>query len=105
LASGSFRHPEETRDAVSAALNVGYRHIDTAAAYGNERQVGEAVHGSGVGDVFLETKIWISDYGLFDFELSDEQVTAIDGLDTGHRGGPEPEAITLDAFGREVPEA
>ena len=35
---------------------------------------------------------------VFDFELSDEQVRAIDGLDTGHRGGPEPEAITLDAF-------
>jgi diketogulonate reductase-like aldo/keto reductase len=42
---------------------------------------------------------------VFDFELSDEQVTAIDGLDTGHRGGPEPETITLDAFGREIPEA
>jgi hypothetical protein len=29
----------------------------------------------------------------------------IDGLDTGHRGGPEPDAITLEAFGREIPEA
>ncbi|MEZ5124549.1 MAG: aldo/keto reductase, partial [Solirubrobacterales bacterium] len=34
--------PDETRDAVRAALDAGYRHIDTAAAYGNERQVGEA---------------------------------------------------------------
>jgi diketogulonate reductase-like aldo/keto reductase len=57
LGLGVFQTPpEETRDAVSAALDVGYR----AAAYGNEGQVGEAVHGSGVGDVFLETKIWIS---------------------------------------------
>src|SRR3954449_935401 len=57
--------PDETRDAVAAALDTGYRHIDTAAAYGNERQVGEAVRASAIGRaaVFLETKIWISDYG------------------------------------------
>jgi diketogulonate reductase-like aldo/keto reductase len=57
--------PEETRDAVRAALDAGYRHIDTAAAYGNERQVGEAVHSAGLDQskVFLETKIWINDYG------------------------------------------
>ena len=57
--------PDETRSAVSAALDIGYRHIDTAAAYGNEREVGEAVHASEVGRaaVFLETKIWVSDYG------------------------------------------
>jgi diketogulonate reductase-like aldo/keto reductase len=57
--------PDETRDAVAAALSTGYRHIDTAAAYGNEREVGEAVKASGLdrSEVFLETKIWISDYG------------------------------------------
>ena len=57
--------PEETRSAVVAALGIGYRHIDTAAAYGNEREVGEAVHASkgGRAAVFLETKVWISDYG------------------------------------------
>src|SRR6201984_2070413 len=57
--------PEETRSAVAAALGTGYRHIDTAAAYGNEREVGEAVHASkgGRAAVFLETKVWISDYG------------------------------------------
>ena len=42
---------------------------------------------------------------VFDFELSDEQMTAVDELDTGRRGGPEPDAITLEAFGREIPEA
>ncbi len=57
--------PDETRSAVAAALDAGYRHIDTAAAYGNEREVGEAVHASkgGRAAVFLETKVWISDYG------------------------------------------
>ncbi|MGK5677878.1 aldo/keto reductase [Actinoplanes sp. URMC 104] len=68
--------PEETRDAVLAALSTGYRHIDTAAAYGNEREVGEAIAKSGVdrSEVFIETKIWISDYGydetLHGFEKS-----------------------------------
>jgi 2,5-diketo-D-gluconate reductase A len=57
--------PEETIDAVEAALAVGYRHIDTAAAYGNEREVGEGIRRSGLdrADVFIETKVWISDYG------------------------------------------
>jgi diketogulonate reductase-like aldo/keto reductase len=57
--------PDETRAAVAAALDNGYRHIDTAAAYGNERQVGEALASADVprADVFVETKTWISDYG------------------------------------------
>jgi len=57
--------PEETTDAVEAALSVGYRHIDTAAVYGNEREVGEGIRRSGLdrSEVFIETKIWISDYG------------------------------------------
>ena len=57
--------PDETRAAVEAALETGYRHIDTAAAYGNEREVGEAIRRSGLdrSEVFVETKIWISDYG------------------------------------------
>jgi diketogulonate reductase-like aldo/keto reductase len=66
LGLGVFQTPpDETRDAVRAALGAGYRHIDTAAAYGNERQVGEAVHAYDLdrSEVFLETKIWISDYG------------------------------------------
>jgi diketogulonate reductase-like aldo/keto reductase len=42
---------------------------------------------------------------VFDFELSADEMIAIDGLETGQRGGPEPEAITLEAFGREIPEA
>jgi diketogulonate reductase-like aldo/keto reductase len=41
---------------------------------------------------------------VFDFELHAEEMAAIDSLDTGDRGGPEPDAITLEAFGREIPE-
>ena len=66
LGFGVFQTPpDETRSAVEAALAAGYRHIDTAAAYGNERQVGDAILKSGVdrADIFVETKIWISDYG------------------------------------------
>jgi diketogulonate reductase-like aldo/keto reductase len=42
---------------------------------------------------------------VFDFELSSEEMAAIDDLDTGRRGGPEPDAITLEDFGREIPGA
>jgi len=42
---------------------------------------------------------------VFEFELSTEGMAAIDGLDTGRRGGPVPDAITLEAFGREIPAA
>ena len=44
-------------------------------------------------------------FDVFDFELIDGQLAAIDALDTGKRGGPEPADITLAAFGREIPEA
>jgi len=42
---------------------------------------------------------------VFDFDLSAEEITKIDSLDTGHRGGPEPGAVTLEAFSRDIPEA
>jgi diketogulonate reductase-like aldo/keto reductase len=227
LGLGVFQTPpDETGAAMSAALKAGYRHIDIAAAYGNERQVGEAVASSGLdqSEVFLETKIWISDYGydetlhgfnfmvdhlttlldnasvvpavnqievhpyftqpkvqalnaahgiltqvwspiggvtlygdrhtstlqdptishiarahgktpaqvmlrwhlqqgrsvipkstkpariaenidVFDFDLTTGELAAIDALDTGQRGGPEPETITLETDGRPIPEA
>ena len=66
LGFGVFQTPpDETIAAVGSALAVGYRHVDTAAAYGNEREVGEALRRSGVdrSEVFVETKVWISDYG------------------------------------------
>jgi 2,5-diketo-D-gluconate reductase A len=63
---GVFQTPrKDTEQAVSAALEVGYRHIDTAAAYGNEREVGRAVKKSGIprDQVFLVTKLWNADQG------------------------------------------
>jgi diketogulonate reductase-like aldo/keto reductase len=50
---------------VEAALSVGYRHIDTAAAYFNEKEVGEGLANSDVDrtEIFVGTKIWITDYG------------------------------------------
>ena len=44
-------------------------------------------------------------FDVFDFELSDDELAAIDALDTGVRGGPEPADITLENFGRPIPEA
>ena len=57
--------PENTIAAVTAALDDGYRLLDTAAAYGNEQEVGQAIRRSGIGrsEIFIETKLWISDYG------------------------------------------
>jgi 2,5-diketo-D-gluconate reductase A len=66
LGFGVFQTPpEETIAAVENALETGYRHVDTAAAYGNERAVGEAIRGSGLArdEVFIETKVWITDFG------------------------------------------
>jgi 2,5-diketo-D-gluconate reductase A len=66
LGFGVFQTPpDETITAVETALATGYRHIDTAAAYGNEREVGEAIRRSGLdrSEVFVETKVWINDYG------------------------------------------
>jgi 2,5-diketo-D-gluconate reductase A len=55
--------PDDTERAVSEALEVGYRHLDTAAAYGNEEAVGRAVASSGIprDGLFLTTKLWIQD--------------------------------------------
>lgn len=66
LGFGVFQTPpEQTVASVVEALRVGYRLIDTAAAYFNEREVGEAIRRSGLdrSDVVIETKVWITDYG------------------------------------------
>jgi len=60
LGFGVFQiEPEETAEAVREAIEVGYRHIDTAEMYGNEREVGEGIRASGVdrGDVFVTSKL------------------------------------------------
>ncbi len=85
LGLGVFQSPpEETAAAVESALRTGYRHIDTAAAYGNERQVGEGLQRSGVdrNDVFLETKVWVTDYGYDQTLHAFEKATRKLGVDT-----------------------
>jgi len=63
---GVFKVPaDETAEAVTTALQAGYRAIDTAAAYGNEAAVGESIRASGLAreDLFVTTKLWSSDQG------------------------------------------
>jgi len=76
--------PEDTVDAVRTALDVGYRHIDTAAAYGNERQVGEAIRASDVDrdDIVVETKVFPTDYGYDETLHAFEKATGKLGIDT-----------------------
>jgi diketogulonate reductase-like aldo/keto reductase len=106
LGLGVFQTPpDETRAAVRAALDSGYRLIDTAAAYGNERQVGDAMRASGLSraEVFVETKIWISDYGydetLHGFDKSAGKL-GVDQLDLLilHQALPSDFGRTLDAY-------
>ena len=56
--------PDVAGPAVKAALGAGYRHVDTAAIYGNERGVGEGIRASGLAkeDVFVTTKLWNSNH-------------------------------------------
>ncbi|WP_458318331.1 aldo/keto reductase [Mycolicibacterium brisbanense] len=78
--------PDETERAVTAALQSGYRHIDTAAAYQNEVETGRALASAGVprDEVFLVTKLWNSDQGydatLAAFEASLDRL-GVDYLD------------------------
>ncbi len=57
---------------VEAALTLGYRHLDTAQMYGNEREVGSGMRGSGLKreDIFLTTKVWFTRLAAGDFERS-----------------------------------
>ena len=66
LGFGVYQIPaEQTEQAVTDALAAGYRHIDTAAAYGNEEAVGRAIKSSGIprDELFVTTKLWVSDSG------------------------------------------
>jgi 2,5-diketo-D-gluconate reductase A len=72
---GVFQIPNDAvSSAVQAALQTGYRHIDTAAAYGNEEGVGQGIRASGVArdEIFLTTKVWNDDQGY------DKTLLAID---------------------------
>jgi 2,5-diketo-D-gluconate reductase A len=97
--------PEETAAAVETALSVGYRHIDTAAVYANERQVGEGIRRSGIArsEVIVETKVWINDYGydgaLRSFDRSTRKL-GLEWLDLLilHQAVPAEFDRTLDAY-------
>lgn len=106
LGYGVFQTPPaETIAAVKEALKAGYRHIDTAAAYGNEREVGQAIAESGIdrSEIFVETKVWISDYG-FDATLhAFEKSVAKLGVDTIdlfilHQALPTNFDLTIEAY-------
>lgn len=88
LGYGVYQVPdyEECKKSVLAALEAGYRSIDTAQAYRNEKAVGDAIKESGVPreELFITTKLWISDYGYgkakkaFDDSLSKLQLDYLD---------------------------
>ncbi len=77
---------DETINAVKWALQAGYRHIDTAKIYGNEKEVGIAIKESGIPreDIFVTTKLWNNDHGFeptlkaFDKSLRDLNLEYID---------------------------
>jgi diketogulonate reductase-like aldo/keto reductase len=97
--------PAETVSAVETALATGYRLIDTAAAYANEREVGEGIRRSGIArdEIFIETKIWISDYGydsaLHAFDKSARKL-GVERIDLLLLHQPLPSAFdrTLEAY-------
>lgn len=66
LGFGVFQIPaSETKQAVLDAIQVGYRHIDTAQSYANEKEVGEAIAASGIPreELFITSKVWLEHYG------------------------------------------
>ncbi len=106
LGYGVFQTPpDQTVRATAEALRAGYRLLDTAAAYGNEREVGEALRRSDLdrSDVFVETKVWVSDYGYdatlhaFDKSAGKLGVDVIDLLIL-HQPAPSIFDRTLDAY-------
>lgn len=84
---GVFQIPEnETERAVNDAIEIGYRKFDTAAAYFNEEQLGNAIRQSGIKreEFFITTKLWVQDYEYDDalraFDLSMKKL-GLDYLD------------------------
>lgn len=75
--------PEETERVVSEALETGYRLIDTAASYFNEREVGLAIRHSGIkrDELFVTTKLWVQDYEYDDALRAFDRSMSLLGLD------------------------
>ncbi len=76
--------PSDTERCVLDALEAGYRMIDTAAAYGNEREVGAAVRASGLKrkEVFITSKLWVQDYEYDDALRAFDRSAKLLGFDT-----------------------
>ena len=76
--------PADTVEATTVALQAGYRHIDTAAAYRNEAEVGQAIHASGLdrGDVFVTTKCFNDHHGYEQAKHACKE--SLDRLETGY---------------------
>lgn len=84
LGYGVFQTPPaETAEAVVAALAAGYRAVDTAAVYANETGVGQGLGKSGLPreEIFVETKVWINDYGYEETLHAYEKAVKKLGLD------------------------
>ena len=98
LGLGTFRLTGEVcRRMVAHALKVGYRHVDTAQMYGNEREVGEGIRASGVprDEIWITTKIWPDDYRPDDFLRAAEESV--------ERLGTEPDVLLMHWPGSPVP--
>jgi diketogulonate reductase-like aldo/keto reductase len=84
IAIGVFEvEPGETEETVADALAAGYRHVDTAVAYGNEEEVGRGLQRSGVDrdDVWVTTKVWLADFAPPRLRRSAEQSLRRLGVD------------------------
>ena len=75
--------PEDTERCVTDALEAGYRMIDTAASYFNEKEVGAAIRHSGLGrhEIFVTTKLWVQDYETDDALRAFDRSMQLLGLD------------------------
>ena len=83
LGYGVYRvTPEQTEECVLQALEVGFRHIDTAQSYFNEAQVGNAIRKSGIArqELFITSKVWIEHYGYE--EAMESVLTSLEKLQT-----------------------
>ena len=82
---GVFMIPNDgpTYDATLAALKAGYRHIDTAAGYCNESDVGKAIKDSGIdrSEIFITSKLWLQDYGYENAKKGIETSMKLLGVD------------------------
>lgn len=105
LGFGTFElSPEEAGPAVAAALEAGYRHIDTAQIYRNEAAVGEAIAASDVprADVFLTTKVWIERFRNSDLQDSVAESLerlCVDAVDLLLLHWPNPEVPLAETLG------